>query len=233
LLPATHAGAHSQQQETHRRHRRCSTPEPTRAQQARINRRIARGVSRIGPAVTTYNIGVYWNIVRGPGASGDVTDARIQQQMALLNRAFAPYFSFTLIKTNRTNAALPQTTRWFNMVPGSVAEIQAKAAMRRGSMRHLNIYTANLGTGSLLGWATYPMGERGVGGFACGRHHRQTGPHVPDACADACVCVCVCVRARITRAGRRSTGVVCLRAPTHHCWLLPLRVTATPQPQRG
>jgi hypothetical protein len=122
-----------------------------------MNRRLAKGLSRLGSTPQTYNIGVYFNVVRGLNGAGNVTDTQIAQQMAILNSAFAPHFSFTLLATNRTSIA-SIATNWFAMIPGSVAEIQAKAAMRRGSMRHLNIYTAGI-AGGMLGWATFPLGE--------------------------------------------------------------------------
>jgi hypothetical protein len=41
------------------------------------------------------------------------------------------------------------------MQPGSTAEAQAKAALRQGGARDLNVYTTNP-DGGYLGWATFP-----------------------------------------------------------------------------
>jgi hypothetical protein len=93
---------------------------------------------------------VYFHVITN-GNAGNVTDQQISNQISVLNAAYAPYgFSFTLVQTDRTSNA-----SWYTMTPGSAAEQQAKAALRRGSADDLNIYSANLGQ-NLLGWATFP-----------------------------------------------------------------------------
>ena len=44
---------------------------------------------------------------------------------------------------------------WYTMSPNSTDEAQAKALLRKGTAKDLNIYTANPG-GGLLGWSTFP-----------------------------------------------------------------------------
>jgi hypothetical protein len=91
------------------------------------------------------------------GASGDISDATVQAQIDVLNASYsgqtdgaATPFLFALMSIDRT-----VNSSWFAMTPGSVAEQQAKAALRQGGRDALNLYTANP-SGGLLGWATFP-----------------------------------------------------------------------------
>lgn len=59
-------------------------------------------------------------------------------------------YQFILVATDRTT-----NPTWFAAGPGSTAEQQMKAALRRGTADDLNIYTCNPG-GGILGWATFP-----------------------------------------------------------------------------
>lgn len=93
-------------------------------------------------------------INRGAGlANGDIPDSQVAAQMQVLNDAYASTgspFYFTLAGVTRTTNAT-----WYTMAPGSVAESQAKSALRQGGAGTLNLYSANPG-GGLLGWATFP-----------------------------------------------------------------------------
>jgi hypothetical protein len=104
-----------------------------------------------GTVVAGGVIDVYVHVIRSSSGGGDVSDMRINQQLNVLNSAFASTgWSFNLVETTRTN-----NDSWYTMTPGSTAETQAKAALRQGSADDLNIYLANIG-GGLLGWATFP-----------------------------------------------------------------------------
>ena len=135
---------------------RCATPtpDPTTAQEilGGIAAAIEQG-TRMGTLATGGTIDVYFHVIsRGSTvALGNVSDAMIQGQMDVLNAAFASQrWSFNLVAVTRTiNLA------WFRMAPGTVAEAQAKAALRQGTANDLNIYTASP-SGGLLGWATFP-----------------------------------------------------------------------------
>ena len=93
---------------------------------------------------------------------GDVSDARIAEQLRVLNEAYAPHgFSFVLEQVTRTYE--PQ---WFNLISstggeprfyrGGGKEVAMKKALYGDSTSEtLNIYSASLGQ-SLLGWAYFP-----------------------------------------------------------------------------
>jgi hypothetical protein len=104
-----------------------------------------------GTTVTGGVLDVYVHVIRSSSGAGDVSDTRINQQMNVLNSAYASTgWSFNLVATTRTN-----NDSWYTMTPGSTAESQAKAALRQGTADDLNMYLANIG-GGLLGWATFP-----------------------------------------------------------------------------
>jgi len=87
--------------------------------------------------------------------TGDVPMTQLQAQIVVLNAAFAANgIHFTLASVDRTNSS-----RWFGMTPGSLAERAAKAALAVDPAHALNIYTAGLGQ-NLLGWACFPWSVR-------------------------------------------------------------------------
>jgi hypothetical protein len=103
-------------------------------------------------------IPVYFHVInKGTGiANGDIPQSQIDEQMAVLNAAYASTpFKFTLSAVDRTNNAT-----WYAMAPGSSAEKAAKTALRKGGANALNVYSAKPG-GGLLGWATFPSDYAG------------------------------------------------------------------------
>jgi Pregnancy-associated plasma protein-A len=89
------------------------------------------------------------------GATGNVTNKQITQQMNVLNLAFAGFYggansgvSFKLEGVTRTDNA-----KWFTM-NDFADEIAAKSALRRGGPNALNIYTGT--AAGNLGFAYYP-----------------------------------------------------------------------------
>ncbi|HEX6126774.1 MAG TPA: zinc metalloprotease [Pyrinomonadaceae bacterium] len=116
-------------------------------------------LGRLGAAEATGGtINVYFHVIRrGTGISnGDVPDSMINQQISVLNSAFAGTdWTFNLAATTRTT-----NTTWFNNCGSSTTETQMKNALRQGSADDLNIYSCNPG-GGLLGWATFPSGYSG------------------------------------------------------------------------
>jgi hypothetical protein len=108
-------------------------------------------------AVSGGTINVYVHVIqKGTGISnGDVSDAMITNQIAVLNDAYGPWgWNFNLVRIDHTTNAT-----WYTMTYGSTAERDAKAALRQGTADDLNLYTANLGD-DLLGWSTFPSEYR-------------------------------------------------------------------------
>ncbi len=141
---------------------RCGTPHVDDERGAEIDRHIAanRGGAAASkrpgeppppPLVTGGTIDVYVHVITNASGVGGVTQGEISGQIGVLNNAFASTgWSFRLVQTTVT-----ANNAWYTMTPGSVAEREAKAALRRGTAASLNIYLANIGDG-LLGWATFP-----------------------------------------------------------------------------
>lgn len=104
-------------------------------------------------AVTGGVIDVYVHVInKGSGASnGDISDQMISDQMDVLIQAYAGTgWNFNLISTDRTTNAT-----WYTAGPGTTAEKQMKATLRKGTADDLNMYFSSPG-GGLLGWATFP-----------------------------------------------------------------------------
>jgi len=103
----------------------------------------------------TYLVNVYFHVILDNAGNGAPTDAMITDQITVLNAAFPVRFTFFLADVDYSN-----NSSWYTATPGSAAEDQMKATLRRGSADDLNIYAANIG-GGLLGWATFPQDYSG------------------------------------------------------------------------
>jgi hypothetical protein len=139
------------------------TETQVRANEAALSRALAaKGLSKnargqavesgsTAAAFATATIPVYFHVITD-GTNGKVTSSQINQQITVLNNAYASSgFAFSLAGTDTT-----VNSRWYTgLKSGSKAEKDMKKALRKGDMGDLNIYTARLG-GSLLGWATFP-----------------------------------------------------------------------------
>lgn len=113
--------------------------------------RAERESSALRTNVTGGTIPVYWHTITNTSGTGSLTAQQIQNQINVLNAAYASTgWSFTLAGTDTT-----ANNSWFAMTPGTTAETQAKNALRQGTADDLNLYSANPGQG-LLGWATFP-----------------------------------------------------------------------------
>ncbi len=134
---------------------RCATRDLAPERRDQVDREIAAHLKQGGgaPAVTGGTIDVYFHVITNAAGQGNVSNGQISRQIDVLNAAFASWgWSFNLVSTDRT-----ANNAWFAMEPGTTAERDAKAALRRGTADDLNIYSANPGS-NLLGWATFPSG---------------------------------------------------------------------------
>ena len=132
----------------------------TRAQQRKMERQFRHAMKDAKThRGATIRVNTRFHVIRSDSGAGNVTNAQIDAQMAVLNNAFrgdsspaaAPTpFRFRLASVDRTN-----NSDWYNW---SLADDDdpAKSALYQGSTRTLNIYTANL-EGGLLGYAYFPV----------------------------------------------------------------------------
>ncbi|MBL9103610.1 MAG: zinc metalloprotease [Myxococcales bacterium] len=97
-------------------------------------------------------------INKGPGvANGDVTEAQIEDQMAVLNMSHwgqtggpkTPFVFFVYSIDRTTNPS------WYTMSIGSSHETAAKTALHRGAEGMLNLYIVQPYNG-IAGWSTMP-----------------------------------------------------------------------------
>ena len=96
-------------------------------------------------------IGVYAHTITDTKGNGKQTQADIDSQIDVLNKAYLPGNWTFVLKDWDTTA----NDAWYTMAPGKPAEKDCKETLRKGSAQDLNLYAANIG-GGLLGWATFP-----------------------------------------------------------------------------
>jgi len=95
-------------------------------------------------------IPVYWHVITNTSGQGAPTTTQINNQIAVLNAAYASGgFSFNLVQTTTT-----ANNSWYTCT-GGTCESEMKNALRQGGPGTLNIYSNNM-AGGLLGWATFP-----------------------------------------------------------------------------
>jgi PBP1b-binding outer membrane lipoprotein LpoB len=137
--------------------RGCGTKDLSEAEQAAVEAEREQFLSERKSAQARANgsvtIPVYFHVInQGTGVSnGDLTSTMINDQMQVLNDAFASTpFKYNLVAVTRTT-----NSTWYNSCDSSTVEKQMKSALRRGGPETLNIYSCKPG-GGLLGWATFP-----------------------------------------------------------------------------
>ena len=150
----------------------CGTKEPTerekrliennsrRLREMRVAADPSAGVERTAGSVV---IDVYFHVITNRKNAGNISEATIRNQIAVLNDAYTGRtggagtpFTFNLVSIDRT-----QNDQWFGAVIGSRAERQMKNALHQGTAADLNFYSNGMGQ-RLLGWATFPWDYAGA-----------------------------------------------------------------------
>lgn len=142
---------------------RCATPDVSEEEQAAVDQQLRQFNALRGGAVQrdpgSVTVEVYWHVInQGAGiVNGDIPLSQIEASINVLNESYSGAtggtstpFHFVLMEVDRTTNSF-----WFTMEPGSLAELQAKTALRQGDAATLNIYSVRP-AGNLLGWATFP-----------------------------------------------------------------------------
>lgn len=133
---------------------RCATYTPTALEQSNVEATVSKWLARhrdelSATAITTIPVAVH--VVTHNDGYGDVSNAMINDQIAVLNGAYnSTNFRFSLSSIDRT-----ANTRWSRHSPGSGAERQMKQALAIDPAHTLNFYVCDLGQ-NLLGYATFP-----------------------------------------------------------------------------
>jgi hypothetical protein len=132
--------------------RRCATEDPKGGLRERISREVS-AFSRSQAAASlatlpTIQIPVCFHVITSDG-DGDVPDARLQEQIAVLNTHYGQKgFKFTLESIDRTD-----NDSWFYMDIKTKEERAAKEKLGSDPRTCLNVYTADI---EYLGWSTFP-----------------------------------------------------------------------------
>jgi len=130
--------------------RTCGTRELDQTEIENVERYVAEHAPVGQPLFAARTFNVYWHTITN-GSAGTVSSQKINDQINVLNAAFAATgFSFNLVSTDVT-----ANSSWFTAGPNTSAESQMKNTLRQGGKADLNIYSSNPG-GGLLGWATFP-----------------------------------------------------------------------------
>lgn len=147
--------------------RSCATPHPSEMEAEALEEHTQMltgsrddndpGRYQVRGEATTVTVSVWFHVITNTSGSGNVTDARIADQIQVLNDAYSGLtggantkFRFTLAGVTRT-----ANNTWFAAGYGTAAETAMKTALHVGNAATLNFYTNQPSTGE-LGWATFP-----------------------------------------------------------------------------
>lgn len=134
-------------------------PAQAAAAGRRLDRIMAGHLMTVRRGTAPIRVPVYFHVIHD-GPAGDLPDAAIRRQIAVLNATFGGRtggvdtgFRFALRRLDRTD-----NTSWY--LRPDENERAMKSRLHGGDAGTLNLYTADLGE-QLLGWATFPWRYRG------------------------------------------------------------------------
>ena len=136
---------------------RCGFENPSASERMTIEAKLrefrASGQASLiqGAAVTARVIPVHFHIITTNTGAGDVLDSQLDQQIAVLNGAYAGS-GFSFVKHGYTRT---RNTTWYNGCAQSSIEREIRRNLAVDPAHTFNVYTCGLGNG-LLGRATFP-----------------------------------------------------------------------------
>jgi hypothetical protein len=105
----------------------------------------------------TANIPVYFHCMTS-GSTGECSSSVVDEQIAVLNAAYSPNFSFELVSLQ----SYDRPEYYSCDVDDTDLERSMKEEFHQGGMDTLNLYSCDPANG-ILGWATFPDGFLGGG----------------------------------------------------------------------
>ena len=135
--------------------RRCGTHGLTAAEHADGDRRVAAlaGSPRFDARAKT-RVPVWFHVIHR-GAEGRLEQTDIDAQILVLTRAFRKHG----LKFRLAGVTYTDKNKWFKKCHQPITHRKMTSALAVDPARNLNIYSCNLGGGSLLGFAFLPTGS--------------------------------------------------------------------------
>jgi hypothetical protein len=136
--------------------RGCATPQINKESMLQIERagqeKLAQTASFAEEGFGQRTFPAYFHVITSSDGSGNVSDETVTKQMEVLNQGFANTgVQFQLVEVDRT-----ANDEWYTTYFGTPSQDAMKQTLRKGDASALNIYTADLAGGQLLGYATFP-----------------------------------------------------------------------------
>jgi hypothetical protein len=135
---------------------RCGFENPSKLERDQIERnlrdfRASSQASLIAGIVPSRVIKVHFHVITTNTGVGDVSDASLDQQIAVLNAAYGGS-GMSFVKQGYTRT---KNTTWYNACDKATVERQIRKTLAVDPLHTFNVYTCGLG-GGLLGRATFP-----------------------------------------------------------------------------